>query len=257
MNVRIILRVLLLMAICVLASCKTPAPLPVTALLVTPRIISEAPVYPRDLRGAQLFRIAPAETDIHVLVYRGGTMANLGHNHVINSHSVNGFVWRSVQSDLCGFDIALPVNDLIVDDNDARMAEGDEFPVNVPDTAKQGTRHNMLSETLLDAEHFPFIRLQSANISGEIDSPRVVVHVTIKNQIHLYTLPVTISLASNSLRVRGEFQLRQTDFGIKPYSVAMGALQVQDELNIKFDLRAARVEPAPPPNVTSDDDLSK
>lgn len=205
-------------------------------------IISETPAYPDDLRDAHLYRIVPAASILHVLVYRGGTMANLGHNHVISSRTVNGYVWHHEHASLCGFDIALPVNDLIVDDNDARAEEGEEFPVNVPDTAKEGTRHNMLSETLLDGEHFPVIRLQSANVVHDSQSARVIVHVTIKNQFHIYTFPVTLSFEPGTLHVRGEFSIRHTDYGIKPYSVALGALQVQDELKIKFHLIAEAME---------------
>ena len=218
-----------------LASCTTPAPSPVA----TPHaIVGTEPTYPEDLRGAALFQIAADRSVIHILVHRGGTLSNLGHNHVISSGSVNGYIWKHEQSGLCGFDIALPVSNLIVDDDGARAAEGADFPVNVPDTAKQGTQHNMLSEALLDAEHYPMIRLQSANISGAVTSPQVVVHITIKNQLHLYTLPVKVEAVDHELHVRGEFSIKQTDFGIKPYSVAMGALQVLDELQIKFDLIA-------------------
>jgi hypothetical protein len=221
-----------------LASCTTPAPAPSP---IPHPIIGAEPTYPEDLRGAALFQVLPDSSVIHILVYRGGTLSNLGHNHVISSHGVNGYIWKHEQTGLCGFDIALPVNDLIVDDNDARAAEGAEFPVDVPDSARQGTQHNMLSEALLDAEHYPMIRLQSANISGDVNSPQVVVHITIKNQLHLYTLPVSVAAVDQGLQVRGEFTIKQTDFGIKPYSVAMGALQVQDELKIRFDLQASRL----------------
>ena len=229
--------VIMLVTALLLGSCATQPSRPVFH-----HVISDTPTHPEDLRGAQLFRISPSASTIHILVYRGGTLANLGHNHVISSKSVTGFIWQHPTASLCGFDIALPVKELIVDDNDARAAEGSDFPLNVPDSARQGTQHNMLSEALLDAEHFPVIRLQSANISGDVHSPHVVVHVTIRNQIHLYSLPVTVQTDSHTLHARGEFTLRQTDFGIKPYSVAMGALQVQDELTIKFDLQAEAMD---------------
>ena len=258
MNHRILYLALLLATCWLLASCRTTQPLFPEVPPVSRPIVSGTPAFPDDLRGAQLFRISPEATTLHILVYRGGTMATLGHNHVISSRSVNGFIWRHEQPYLSGFDIALPVNDLIVDDNDARGAEGSEFPLNVPESARQGTRHNMLSEALLDGETYPVIRLQSANVSGDTDAPHIVVHVTIKNQIHLYTLPVTVKLESTTLHVRGEFSIRQTDFGIKPYSVAMGALQVLDELKVKFDLQAEAVDPAQQAqNIAADDDSAR
>lgn len=225
---------IMLVATLLLVSCATHPP-----KQVLHPVIGETPTHPEDLRGARLFRISPAASTIHILVYRGGTLANLGHNHVISSKSVSGFIWQhDKETSLCGFDIAMPVKDLIVDDNEARAAEGGDFPLDVPDSARQGTQHNMLSEALLDAEQFPVIRLQSANLSGDTRSPRVVAHVTIRDQFHLYSLPVTVESDSHTLHARGEFTIKQTDFGIKPFSVAMGALQVQDELTIKFDLQA-------------------
>lgn len=245
--------VTLTFAMLMAGACTTPKSTIPTATL--PPAISQSPEYPVDLRGATLYQISPVASTVYVLVFRGGTLANLGHNHVITSKSVNGYVWRHAELNLCGFDIAMPVGELIVDDNDARAAQGPDFPINVPDTARQGTQRNMLSEALLDAEHYPVIRLQSANISGDINMPRIVVHVTIKDQMHLYTLPVTVQADAHHLRVKGEFAVKQTEFGIKPYSIAMGALQVLDELQIKFDLQADAVQPDLSQN-TGDEDSS-
>lgn len=237
-----LLTLLLVVIVSTIASCKSPTPEVRRGPVIAKPIVNDTPVYPDDLRDAHLYRIIPQSSMMHVLVYRGGTMANLGHNHVISSRTVNGYVWYHEHASLCGFDIALPVNDLIVDDNDARATEGADFPVNVPDSAKEGTRHNMLSENLLDGEHFSVIRLQSANIVHDSQTARVVVHVTIKNQFHIYTFPVSLLFDKNALHVSGEFSIKHTDFGIKPYSVALGALQVQDELKIKFHLIADAME---------------
>jgi hypothetical protein len=37
---------------------------------------------------------------------------------------------------------------------------------------------------------------------------------------------------------RGTVNLKQTDFGLTPFSVMAGALAVQDEMELRFDLRA-------------------
>jgi polyisoprenoid-binding protein YceI len=66
----------------------------------------------------------------------------------------------------------------------------------------------------------------------------VQVRITIKDQSRDLTVPVQLSADAQSLRVIGQFQIKQTEFGITPYSVAMGALQVQDQLTIKFELVA-------------------
>jgi hypothetical protein len=44
------------------------------------------------------------------------------------------------------------------------------------------------------------------------------------------------------LRASGEFTMRQSDYGIKPISVAGGALKVKDELKFSFEMVARKKE---------------
>jgi polyisoprenoid-binding protein YceI len=199
---------------------------------------SGAPAYPSDLRGAKLYRLSSADSSLHILVYRGGTLASLGHNHVMSSKSVAGFVWLHSNLQASGFDLAMPVNDLIVDDNAARQAEGADFPPNVPDDAKAGTQRNMLSEAVLDGAHYPRVTLRSISVSGSKDNPVIRASIAVKGQAREVSVPVKLSEQGRQLKVSGEFEIKQSDFGIKPFSVALGALQVQDTLRVKFELVA-------------------
>jgi len=54
-------------------------------------------------------------------------------------------------------------------------------------------------------------------------------------------LPVAIEPAAGELRAHGRFSLRQTEFGITPYSLLGGALQVQDRIDLEFEVRARRL----------------
>ena len=189
-------------------------------------------------QAARTYAIDAAASTLHILVYRGGTLARLGHNHVVSSRSLQGSIWRGGALAGSGFDITVPVNDLIVDDSAARAAEGEDFAASVSQEAKEGTKANMLRETLLDGAHFPDIRIVSVSLQGDANSPTVVTAMRIKNQTSEITLPVTLQFTDASLRVKGEFDIKQTDFGITPLSVALGALQVVDTVRIKFELVA-------------------
>ena len=204
--------------------------------------IPDEATHPSDLRDAHMFRIAPAKSMLHILVYRAGSMAQLGHNHVMSAGNLSGYIWmHDSLLQRSGFDIRLPVNDLIVDDPDARSAEGPDFPLNVTDEGRAGTKVNMLKPDVLDGEHYPQVRLRSVNISGNSSTPEVTVAITIKDQTRQQTVPVRITVDQQSLRVAGEFTIRQTDFGITHHSAMLGALLVQDLLTIKFDLEALPV----------------
>lgn len=93
---------------------------------------------------------------------------------------------------------------------------------------------------LLDVEHFPHVFIRSPAVSGALDAPQVAAALTIKDATRRIVLPVLLQIDGDSLRIRGEFAVAQSDFGIKPYSVAPGALQVQDEPRIKFVLVVRR-----------------
>ena len=43
-----------------------------------------------------------------------------------------------------------------------------------------------------------------------------------------------------SLQAEGQFALRQTDYGIKPVTVAGGTIKVKDELKFSFNIVANR-----------------
>ncbi|WP_170211753.1 YceI family protein [Rhodoferax bucti] len=196
--------------------------------------------------NAQVWRIAPAESSLRILVYRGGTMARLGHNHVISSADMQGQLWRGPTLESSGFEITVPVNTLIVDDNVARTEEGDDFPLNVSEDAKAGTKANMLRPTLLDGERFPEISIRATRITGSATSPEVVASMRIKDQTREIRLPVTLSEAHGALAIQGSLEIRQSDFGITPLSLAMGALTVQDTVKIKFRLVAKSATAASP-----------
>lgn len=221
---------LLLLGACSLppASAPGPAPVPARVSLPPPTLAQSARHYTLDAEASTL----------HILVYRGGTLAHLGHNHVISSRALQGQLWLGASSDASGFEIRVPVATLIVDDNAARLAEGPDFPLNLSEDAKQGTKANMLRETLLDSAHYPEVRIQSLRVEGPLDTPVVVAALHIRGQTREVQLPVRLDSDAQGLRVQGSFALRQSDFGITPLSLALGALQVQDTVQIKFDLRA-------------------
>ena len=204
-----------------------------------------ATAVPTSVAASHYYRLDPQESRLRILVYRGGTMARLGHNHVISSADLQGHLWRGATVESSGFDITVPVNTLIVDDNAARAEAGDDFPLNVGEDAKAGTKANMLRPTLLDGQRYPDITIRATRITGDAVTPEVVASMRIKDQTREIRLPVTLTETESALAIQGSFEIRQSDFGITPLSLAMGALTVQDTVKIKFRL-VARAVPASP-----------
>lgn len=193
-----------------------------------------------DTRGATIYRVDPRASELHIRVFRGGTLAKFGHNHVISSRNVTGRVWLHPQFPRSGFELVVAVNDLVVDDPQARRNAGREFPPQIPQADKDSTRNNMLRPDVLDGERFRGITVSSAQISGTLEAPRVVARITIRDVSRDVSVPVKIGTAGGRLTASGAFDVQQTDFGIKPFTAALGALAVQDRLHITFEIVAIR-----------------
>jgi len=174
-----------------------------------------------------------------IFVFRGGALAKVGHNHVIASHALRGTLYVPDDVARTTFEVQLPVAELTVDEALLRAEENQaDFPPDVPDSAKEGTRRNMLSTALLDGDRYPEIVLQSERLeppANKSDGQWLAhVQVTVRDRVSTVVVPVRYTQNANDIVVSGEFLLKQTDLGLTPFSAMLGALQVVDEMKVRF-----------------------
>jgi len=197
------------------------------------------------------YQIVPQASLLTILVYRGGALASAGHNHVIASHDLSGTIYVPASLLESSFEVRVPVDTLTVDEPALRAQQpAAEFPADVSESAREGTRHNMLGEALLDAQRNPEIVLRALRLERAVesaaDSATVLAHVqsTVRGQLRSFTVPVRYRLAGDgSLEAAGEFPLRQSELGLTPFSAMLGALQVQDEMRVSFHIVARAAAP--------------
>jgi polyisoprenoid-binding protein YceI len=170
------------------------------------------------------------------MAFRGGTLAKVGHNHVIASHDVTGTFYVPDDVSHSSFELRMPVAQLAIDEPELRAKEGPDFPTDVPDSAKEGTRRNMLSEALLNGTQYPDITLvsQHIDVTAGGSQVRADVQVTVRGQTHTVSVPVVYALINGELTASGELPLKQSDLGLTPFSALLGALAVQDEMRVRF-----------------------
>jgi hypothetical protein len=196
------------------------------------------PEQPRAQHEGRAFKIDSAESLLTVLVYRGGPLARAGHNHVVASHDLTGMAYVPQDPTGTSFDIHMPVDTLVVDEEALRAQEGPDFPPGVPEDAKEGTRRNMLGEALLNGDRYPEIELQSENIQRIGDSLQAQIRVIVRDQAYSLLVPVQYRVEGDVLHVEGELPLKQTDVGLTPFSLFGGALRVLDDIKVKFRIVA-------------------
>ena len=195
------------------------------------------------LPPGKVYRIDASQSEIRILVYRAGPLAHFGHNHVMVNRSIAGAVNLADAPNKSVFRLTVPVADFVVDDPQARREEGGDFPGDIPDDAKSGTLHNMLSAALLNADEFPAITVSSVAESGGQNASgtgewTATVAISVAGHDSKVDVPFRLEIDSRRLSATGSLELRQTALGLTPFSLMLGALQVQDAMTIKFHLVA-------------------
>lgn len=216
---------------CALMACTAPRPRPPAPQIPTP---SGAALQSLPAPGS--YRIDSSASELRILVFRAGSLAGLGHNHVMINRSVSGIVQIGDSISTSSFSLEVPADAFEIDDADARREEGGDFPGDIPDDAKAGTRHNMLSGAVLNAAQFPVITVKSAALRGTPGELTADLTLTVAGHESGVSVPLTLQGDSRRLTAIGSFELRQTAIGIAPYSLLHGALQVQDAILLKFKI---------------------
>jgi polyisoprenoid-binding protein YceI len=103
--------------------------------------------------------------------------------------------------------------------------------------------HGILNNTVLESDKHPKIKFVSASISdarksGETRSFTLNGDLTLRGVTKQVSFPVNVTMTKEQLRATGEAKLKQTDFGITPYSGKLGMIKIGDEVKINFAIVA-------------------
>jgi hypothetical protein len=182
-------------------------------------------------RGEPVLAIEAGRSLVVLEVRRAGRLARLGHDHVVASHDVQGFVAPNARR----ADLFVPLDRLVVDEQALRSEAG--FGARPPDAAVTGTRDNMLGPVLhADRHPFAVVHVTANNDDGDLD-----VAITLNGVTHVSHVRATIDRQGDELIASGRLALDQTDFGITPLSILAGAIAVQDRVDVRFTIRARTI----------------
>lgn len=190
--------------------------------------------------GAKSYDIIAEHSNLRVLVYRAGSLATLGHNHVVSSDTLQGTVYVADPLSSTTFELRLPVAGFVIDDPQQRAAAGPDFSAPVDADAIEGTRSNLLGDKQLDALNWPEILLRCRGATRVAEGWVLDVDITSRGNTRRVEIPAQIMINDDELKASGAFSVRQSELGLVPFSVMMGALKVRDQLDIHFQLTAQK-----------------
>ena len=215
-----------------LSSC-TPhiASTPVVEPVQVPAGFSDSK-YRRDAaNGANILRIDTKHSLVTIIVHRGGMLARLGHDHVVASRDVIG--WVDMDTGLA--DLYVPLEKLSVDEASLRAAA--KFITQPSAGAIEGTRQNML-EKVLESAQYPFALIHITRMA--MVTSLMAVTITLHGTSRLYEVPVQMTRSTEGYAFNGQLTFNQTEFGLTPFSILGGALLVEDQLDFQFNIIAGK-----------------
>jgi polyisoprenoid-binding protein YceI len=102
-----------------------------------------------------------------------------------------------------------------------------------------------LREDVLETAKFPDISFKSRSVKssrrgdGTYDV-RLVGELSLHGVKKQVTVPARVSLEAGTLHAIGTLELRQTDFGITPFSFVNGTVTIRDTVILSFDIIATQ-----------------
>lgn len=222
-----------LLAACatLLVSCAPETRLQKTEQSIAPAaIFSESDYLKAEAQGKKILRVNSQRSLLVLEVRRAGAFARFGHDHVVASHDVTGFV--SLEDGTA--DLSVPLEKLVIDEADLRTEAG--FTTQPTQDDIEGTRRNMLNK-VLDASQYP---LALIHIERKRTEDLLAVTINLHGVSRTFEVPAEIQTTTEGLIVSGKMHFNQTDFGIVPFSILNGAIQVQDRLDLRFRIVADR-----------------
>jgi polyisoprenoid-binding protein YceI len=125
-----------------------------------------------------------------------------------------------------------------VDSFDVLRGEGGVKGLSGPEKAL--VRSNALKS--LSAERFPEIRFTAEQILETGDGYRLTGTLQIRGKSREHVIDLRTEDLGGSWRMSAQSRVRQTDFGVKPYSLLMGSVRVADEVTLSFEAAKAKTE---------------
>ncbi len=173
-----------------------------------------------------------------VYIYVGKT--GLGHNHGVEGRLKSGSL--QLDGSDAGGELVFDMTSFDADTDAARRYVG--LAGSTDASTKQQVNANMKGAAVLDVQRYPTAKFVVDGVKRTEKKSREghpLYELSGKFTLHGQTRPLKLEASveerSEGLRLRGKFSILQTQYGIRPYSKAFGAVGVADQLTIYGDIQ--------------------
>jgi len=188
--------------------------------------------WPVATQKSRTYTIVASESSFWVFVPKTGLLSGLAHDHEIGVKSFTGkIVVPEAGASSGSLELDVDATSLAV--LDKKPSEDDKKKI-----------YNSMHNEVLESARHPKITFKSASVSDLKQTGGEAYNFTLNGDLTLHgvtkriVVPVSLTINAKELRAIGKYTLRQTDYGIKPYSAAGGTIKVKNEITVNFNIVA-------------------
>ena len=115
------------------------------------------------------------------------------------------------------------------------------FVIHTLSGQEQKVKENMLSDGQLDAAKFPTMRFVATKFFREESGAlQCIGQLTLHGVTKEVVFPVTVKTGDRVMEGDAKLRFKTSDFGVKPYSAALGLIKNRDEVELVLHLVISR-----------------
>ncbi len=182
--------------------------------------------------NSRTYTIDAKESSFWVFVGKSGFLSGLAHDHEIGVKSFTGRVVVPEAGAAGGaLELDIDARSLVV--LDKKVSEKDRTEI-----------FNSMHQDVLESAKHQKITFKSVAVSDVKQTGDNAYSFTLTGDLTLHGVtkriatPVTATITPQQLRAVGKYTLKQTDYGVKPYSAAGGTIKVKNEVVVNFNIVA-------------------
>ena len=176
------------------------------------------------------YQIDAGESHFMVHAFVGGLLSGFGHNHNIAIQGISGEAQFT--------DGTVAPASLHMKIRADSLSVTDKVSTNDRQTIEKTMRDEVLETAKYPEIAFKSTKIEAMKTADGQYQAKIWGDLTLHGVNHPVLITPQLTFDNKSLRARGEFSLKMTEYSIKPPSVAGGTIKVKDTLKFTFDILA-------------------
>lgn len=175
-----------------------------------------------------------AATELAVKTWKAGAAASLAHDHVARAPKFSGTASLddSGKPESLALSLTVDAAALVPDEPEARRKY--HLPnTPVPESDRKKVLQNMLGDEQLDVAKFPTIGFAVSKVFREESGAlQCLGKLTLHGVTKELLFPITVKTSDRQVEGDARVRFKTSDFGVKPYSAALGLIRNKDEVEL-------------------------